>query len=360
MRCERPHIAAHAARLTLPPTLAWPGPGSGARRAVRRGADVISARSVRGQCEVSARSVRGQCQVSPCNSCGSRPVLGPAAGGRGARPPGRRSRGKGWTSRSPPPPSSTSPRPEACGGADNVGRGRSGRLSARTVSADKAGGIDATGLSLRLPTCLPAIGRPISRSICVPDLLLGEDALVQLQHGGVEVSVDCDLLLGLGVRYRKARANGHLPIVCDRPEQRANHTILLLLASAVMINDAEQHSRVHGARDVIGLMQRCLVCEPHPGTLEHVDGALGGGGDGEAGSPDTGGVLNRRIFVSLGNGRGEIESIWFQPKEKYFGFLFGSSSCLVGSSSLVSLSLSFWFFLFIFLFFLVLLFLFCF
>ena len=100
--------------------------------------------------------------------------------------------------------------------------------------------------------------------LCAPDLLLGEYPLVELQHGRVEVGVDGDLLLGLGVRHRKARADGHLPVVRDRTEQRADDAILLLLPSAVMVDDAEQHSRVHGARGIVGLVQRRLVREPHP------------------------------------------------------------------------------------------------
>jgi hypothetical protein len=113
------------------------------------------------------------------------------------------------------------------------------------------------------------------------DLLLGEDPLVELEHGRVEVGVDGDLLLGLGVRHRKARAHGHLPVVADRPEQRADHAILLLLPSAVMVDDAEQHSRMHGARGIVGLVQRRLVREPHPKAARARRRGGGGGGGGE-------------------------------------------------------------------------------
>ena len=113
-------------------------------------------------------------------------------------------------------------------------------------------------------------------------LLLRVDTLVELQHGRVEVGVDRDLLGGLGVWHRKARANGHLPVVADRPKQRADDAVLILLPSAVMVDDAEEHSWVHGARGIVSLVQRRLVREPHPAAAR----ARPRGGAGAAESRD--------------------------------------------------------------------------
>jgi hypothetical protein len=48
-----------------------------------------------------------------------------------------------------------------------------------------------------------------------------------------------------------------------------------------MVDDAEQHSRMHGARGIVGLVQRRLVREPHPKAARARRRGGGGGGGGE-------------------------------------------------------------------------------